>query len=99
MYFPPGTAIVALGTEVLVFLSLMEMLPFGKGGSDIIWALLFRIPRGTQRETQPNTSRKFGYRERLTKRYQPAYSHSGARFSSGSPRYFGWSLAESLNQP
>jgi len=40
-YFPLGTAIVALGTEVLVFLSLMEMPPFGKGGSDIIWALLF----------------------------------------------------------
>jgi len=40
-YFPLGTAIVALGTEVLVFLSLMEMPPFGKGGSDIIWALPF----------------------------------------------------------
>ena len=40
-YFSLGTAIVALGTEVLVFLSLMEMPPFGKGGSDIIWALLF----------------------------------------------------------
>jgi peptidoglycan/LPS O-acetylase OafA/YrhL len=35
------TAIVALGTEVLVFLSLMEMPPFGKGGSDIIWGLPF----------------------------------------------------------
>jgi hypothetical protein len=40
-YFPLVTAIVALGTEVLVFLSLMEMAPFGKGGSDIIWALPF----------------------------------------------------------
>jgi uncharacterized membrane protein len=40
-YFPLVTAIVALGTEVLVFLSLMEMPPFGKGGSDIIWALPF----------------------------------------------------------
>jgi hypothetical protein len=40
-YFPPVTAIVALGTEVLVFLSLMEMPPFGKGGSDVIWALPF----------------------------------------------------------
>jgi predicted permease len=35
------TGIFALGTEVLVFLSLMEMPPFGKGGSDIIWALPF----------------------------------------------------------
>jgi predicted permease len=35
------TGIVALGTEVLVFLSLMEMPPFGQGGSDIIWALPF----------------------------------------------------------
>jgi hypothetical protein len=40
-YFSLVTAIVALGTEVLVFLSLMEMPPFGKGGSDIIWALPF----------------------------------------------------------
>jgi hypothetical protein len=30
---------LALGTEVLVFLSLMEIRPFGKGDSDIIWAL------------------------------------------------------------
>ena len=40
-YFSLITAIVALGTEVLVFLSLMEMPPFGKGGSDIIWGLPF----------------------------------------------------------
>ncbi len=40
-YFSLVTAIVALGTEVLVFLSLMEMPPFSKGGSDIIWALPF----------------------------------------------------------
>ena len=31
----------ALGIEVLVYLSLMEMSPFGKGGSDIIWGLPF----------------------------------------------------------
>ncbi len=37
-YFSLLTGIVALGTEVLVFLSLMEMQPFGKGGSDIIWS-------------------------------------------------------------
>jgi len=41
MYFCFITGIFALGTEVLVFLSLMEMPPFGKGGSDIIWALPF----------------------------------------------------------
>jgi len=40
-YFSLLTGIVALGTEVLVFLSLMEMPPFGTGGSDIVWALPF----------------------------------------------------------
>ncbi len=40
-YFSLITAIVALATEVLVFLSLMEMPPFGKGGSDIVWGLPF----------------------------------------------------------
>jgi hypothetical protein len=40
-YFSLITAVVALGTEVLVFMSLMEMPPFGKGGSDIIWGLPF----------------------------------------------------------
>jgi hypothetical protein len=40
-FFSVITGIVALGTEVLVFVSLMEMPPFGKGGSDIIWALPF----------------------------------------------------------
>ena len=33
--------IVALGIEILVFMSLMEMPPFGKGSSDIIWGLPF----------------------------------------------------------
>jgi hypothetical protein len=40
-YFSLGTGIFALGIEVFVGLSLMEMPPFGKGGSDIIWALPF----------------------------------------------------------
>ena len=40
-YFSLITAIVALATEVLVFMSLMEMPPFGKGGSDIVWGLPF----------------------------------------------------------
>jgi hypothetical protein len=40
-YFSLGTGILALGIEFLVGLSLMEMPPFGKGGSDIIWALPF----------------------------------------------------------
>jgi hypothetical protein len=40
-YFSLGSGIVALGIEVLVGLSLMEMPPFGKSGSDIIWALPF----------------------------------------------------------
>lgn len=40
-YFSLITGITALGTELLVFLSLMEMPPFGRGDSDIIWALPF----------------------------------------------------------
>lgn len=40
-YFPLVFGAVALGIEVLVFLSLMELPPFGKGGSDIIWGLPF----------------------------------------------------------
>ena len=40
-YFSLGSGILALGIEVFVGLSLMEMLPFGKGGSDIVWALPF----------------------------------------------------------
>jgi hypothetical protein len=40
-YFSLGTGILAMGIEVFVCLSLMEMPPFGKGGSDIVWALPF----------------------------------------------------------
>jgi len=40
-YFSLGTGLLALAIEVLVGLSLMEMPPFGKGASDIIWALPF----------------------------------------------------------
>jgi hypothetical protein len=40
-YFSLGSGILAVGIEVLVGLSLMEMPPFGKGGSDIVWALPF----------------------------------------------------------
>jgi hypothetical protein len=40
-YFSLIAATVALGTELLVFLLLMEVPPFGKGGSDIIWNLPF----------------------------------------------------------
>ena len=40
-YFSLITGIIALGTEVLIFLSLMEIRPFSKGASDIIWALPF----------------------------------------------------------
>ncbi len=38
-YFPLSAGILALVIETLVFLSLMELPPFGKGDSDIIWAL------------------------------------------------------------
>jgi hypothetical protein len=40
-YFSLGSGILALAIEILVGLSLMEMPPFGKGGSDIVWALPF----------------------------------------------------------
>jgi hypothetical protein len=40
-YFSLSTGILALGIEVFVGLSLMEMPPFGKGSSDIVWALPF----------------------------------------------------------
>ena len=40
-YFSLGSGILALGIEVFVGLSLMEMHPFGNGGSDIVWALPF----------------------------------------------------------
>jgi hypothetical protein len=40
-YFSLGSGILALAIEVFVALSLMEMPPFGEGGSDIIWALPF----------------------------------------------------------
>ena len=40
-YFSLGSGILALGIEIFVALSLMEMPPLGKGGSDIIWALPF----------------------------------------------------------
>jgi len=40
-YFSLGSGILALAIEVFVALSLMEMAPFGKGSSDIIWALPF----------------------------------------------------------
>ena len=41
IYLALMTGILAIGIEVGVFLSLMEMPPFGKGGSDIIWGLPF----------------------------------------------------------
>jgi hypothetical protein len=42
-YLSLGTGIVGLGIEGFVFLSLVEMPPFGKGGSDIVWALPFFV--------------------------------------------------------
>ena len=40
-YVSVVTGLLALGIEVMVFLSPMEMPPFGKGSSDIIWGLPF----------------------------------------------------------
>jgi hypothetical protein len=40
-YFSLGSGILALAIEVFVGLSLMEMPPLGKGGSEIVWALPF----------------------------------------------------------
>ena len=40
-YFPLLTGVFSLGTELLVVLALMELPPFGKGDSDMIWGLPF----------------------------------------------------------
>ena len=40
-YFSLGSGILALGIEVFVGLSLMEMPPFRKGDSNVVWALPF----------------------------------------------------------
>jgi hypothetical protein len=40
-YFSFVTGLLAIGTEVFVFLSLMELPPFSKGDSDILWGLPF----------------------------------------------------------
>jgi hypothetical protein len=40
-HFSIIAGIIALGIELSVFLSLMELPPFGRGGSDIVWALPF----------------------------------------------------------
>ena len=40
-YISLVTGLLAIGTEVFVFLSLMELPPFSKGDSDIIWGLPF----------------------------------------------------------
>ena len=38
-YIPIATGVIALSIEVAVFLALMEIPPFRKGDSDIIWGL------------------------------------------------------------
>lgn len=38
-YFPAVTGVIACCIEVIVFWALMEIPPFGKGDSDIIWGL------------------------------------------------------------
>jgi len=38
-YLPVFSGVVALVIDVFVFFSLMEWRPFGKGDSDMIWAL------------------------------------------------------------
>src|ERR1051325_8310832 len=40
-YFSFVTGFVAIGIELFVFLALMELPPFHKGDSDIIWGLPF----------------------------------------------------------
>ncbi len=39
LYFALATGVLALGIETLVFLALMELPPFSKGASDIIWGV------------------------------------------------------------
>ena len=40
-YFSFVTGLLAIGIELFVFLALMELPPFHKGDSDIIWGLPF----------------------------------------------------------
>jgi len=40
-YLSVVTGLLALAIELLALLSLMELPPFGKGGSDLIWGLPF----------------------------------------------------------
>src|SRR5207247_5659051 len=94
-YFSFITAIVALGTEVLVFLSLMEMPPIGKGGSDIIWALpffglvvfalaAFGFLAALRARGSPTPARNLSNCRGFAKRSQPPNSNCDARFSSWS---------------
>ncbi len=41
IFFSLLTGTLSLGIELLIFLALMELRPFGKGDSDIIWGLPF----------------------------------------------------------
>jgi len=40
-YLPVVTGLLALAIELFALLSLLELPPFGKGGSDLIWGLPF----------------------------------------------------------
>ena len=108
-YFSLLTGIVALGTEVLVFLSLMEMQPFGKGGSDIIWALpffglvvfalaAFGFLAALRARESLTPARNLSNCRGFAKRSQPPNSNCDARFSSWSSPCVGWPLNESLNR-
>jgi len=71
------------------------MLPFGKGGSDIIWALailwfarfrareLFGFLAAISTRRTPSTSGKIGYGRFLVERSQPCNSTLGARLQVG----------------
>ena len=87
----------------------MEMPPFGKGGSDIIWALPFfglvvfalatlGFLTALSARRSPTHAGKLAAAGVLLNGLSLLIPLPGGRFSSGSPRYFGWSLTESLNQ-
>jgi|SRR5437773_7375321 len=87
----------------------MEMPPFGKGGSDIIWGLpffglvvfalaTFGFLAALSARRNPTRGLETGYGGAIVERAQPRDSNFGTRFSSWSPAHFSQRPNEPLNQ-
>jgi hypothetical protein len=111
-YFSLGSGILALGIEVFIGLALLEMPPFGKGGSDIVWALPFfalvifalampGLLAALSATRIPTRAGKFAMAGLVLKRSYPCDSNFTAGDGSGSPPHFDrWpneSVSASLN--